>query len=306
MNYSEKYENISFTNNFAFCKVMQNEEICREVIETLLHIKVGRLEYKSFEKDLKLEIDKRGIRLDVYIADSDRVFDLEMQTTDKKNLGCRMRYYQSLIDAELLDKGANFNDLKESNIIFFCTFDPFRKGLPQYTFCNSCEELPDLKLDDKCRKIAYNVNAFEKVDDEKIRKLLEFISTGKSETPLTNKICKELKRVQGNEEWRAEYMTWEMLKQDTYDSGFSAGEEHGIAIGEKLGEERGITIGRNEGIAIGEERGRNEGISLGITQGAYQKAVETAKNMRFRNIPIDVISECTGLSIEVIQDLADK
>ena len=278
MNYSEKYENISFTNNFAFCKVMQNEEICREVIETLLHIKVGRLEYKSFEKDLKLEIDKRGIRLDVYIADSDRVFDLEMQTTDKKNLGCRMRYYQSLIDAELLDKGANFNDLKESNIIFFCTFDPFRKGLPQYTFCNSCEELPDLKLDDKCKKIAYNVNAFEKVDDEKIRKLLEFISTGKSETTLTNKICKELKRVQGNEEWRAEYMTWEMLKQDTYDSGFSAGEE----------------------------RGRNEGISLGITQGEHKKAVEAAKNMRFRNIPIDVISECTGLSIEVIQDLADK
>ena len=93
-------------------------------------------------------------------------------------------------------------------------------------------------------------------------------------------------------------MTWEMLKQDTYDSGFSAGEEHGFS----LGRNEGITIGRNEGIAIGEERG----ISLGITQGAYQKAVETAKNMRFRNIPIDVISECTGLSIEVIQDLADK
>ena len=303
MNYSEKYENISFTNNFAFCKVMQNEEICREVIETLLHIKVGRLEYKSFEKDLKLEIDKRGIRLDVYIADSDRVFDLEMQTTDKKNLGCRMRYYQSLIDAELLDKGANFNDLKESNIIFFCTFDPFRKGLPQYTFCNSCEELPDLKLSDKCRKIAYNVNAFEKVDDEKIRKLLEFISTGKSETSLTNKICKELKRVQGNEEWRAEYMTWEMLKQDTYDSGFSAGEEHGIAIGEKLGEERGITIGRNEGIAIGEERGRNEGISLGITQGAYQKAVETAKVLKSAGVSINLIIDSTGLSIEEIEKL---
>ena len=86
-------------------------------------------------------------------------------------------------------------------------------------------------------------------------------------------------------------MTWEMLKQDTYDSGFSAGEEHGFSLG------------RNEGIAIGEERGRNEGISLGITQGAYQKAVETAKNMRFRNIPIDVIVECTGLSVEEIEKL---
>jgi predicted transposase/invertase (TIGR01784 family) len=211
----------------------------------------------------------------VYVADSDRVFDLEMQTTDKKNLGCRMRYYQSLIDAELLDKGANFNDLKESNIIFFCTFDPFRKGLPQYTFCNSCEELPDLKLSDKCRKIAYNVNAFEKVDDEKIRKLLEFISTGKSETPLTNKICKELKRVQGNEEWRAEYMTWEMLKQDTYDSGFSAGEEHGIAIG------------------------RNEGISLGITQAK----LETARNLIDLGLSQDQIALVTGLSVEEIEKL---
>ena len=67
-------------------------------------------------------------------------------------------------------------------------------------------------------------------------------------------------------------------RKEAFNDGFSAGEEHGIAIGE----ERGISLG------------------------AYQKAVETAKNMRFRNIPIDVISECTGLSIEVIQDLADK
>ena len=275
MESSEKYENISFTNNFAFCKVLQNEEICREFIETLLNIKVGKLKYKSLEKELKLEIDKRAVRLDVYVADSDRVFDLEMQTTDNKNLDCRMRYYQSMIDAELLDKGADFTELKESNIIFFCTFDPFRKGLPRYTFCNTCEELPDLKLADKCRKIAYNVNAFKKVGDEKVRKLLEFISTGKSETSLTNKISNELKRVQGNEEWRAEYMTLEMLKKDTYDSGFTAG--------------------RNEGISIG--------LSQGISQGAQQAKLETAKSMMQRNISIDIVAECTGLSPEEIEKL---
>ena len=89
-------------------------------------------------------------------------------------------------------------------------------------------------------------------------------------------------------------MTWEMLKQDTYDSGFSAGEEHGFSLG------------RNEGIAIGEERGRNEGISLGITQGAYQKAVETAKNALSMKLTLEQIASLTGLSVEVIQDLADK
>ena len=136
-----------------------------------------------------------------------------------------------------------------------------------------------MKLSDKCKKIAYNVNAFEKVDDEKIRKLLEFISTGKSETPLTNKICKELKRVQGNEEWRAEYMTWEMLKQDTYDSGFSAGEEYGFSLG------------------------RNEGISLGITQGEHKKAIETAKVLKSAGVSINLIVDSTGLSVEEIEKL---
>ena len=77
-------------------------------------------------------------------------------------------------------------------------------------------------------------------------------------------------------------MTWEMLKQDTYDSGFSAGEEHGIAIGEKLGEERGI--------------------SLGITQAK----LETAKNALSMKLTLEQIASLTGLSVEVIQDLADK
>ena len=129
------------------------------------------------------------------------------------------------------------------------------------------------------RKIAYNVNAFKKVGDKNVRKLLEFISTGKSETPLTNKISNELRRVQGNEEWRAEYMTLEMFEKETYKFGFTAGEEYG----------------RNEGIAIGEkageERGRNEA------------KLETAKSLLQRNISIDIVAECTGLSVEEIEKL---
>ena len=70
-------------------------------------------------------------------------------------------------------------------------------------------------------------------------------------------------------------MTWEMLKQDTYDSGFSAG--------------------RNDGIALGEERG--------ISLGAYQKAVETAKSMKSENMSVSLIAHFTGLSIEEIEKL---
>ena len=72
-----------------------------------------------------------------------------------------------------------------------------------------------------------------------------------------------------------------------------------IAVQRKEAFEDGIVQGRNEGIAIGEERGRSEG----ITQGAYQKAVETARNLLSKNIPQIVIAECTGLSIEEIEKL---
>ena len=74
-------------------------------------------------------------------------------------------------------------------------------------------------------------------------------------------------------------MTWEMLKQDTYDSGFSAGEEHGIAIGEE------------------------RGISLGITQGAYQRAVETAKKFLSMGLSVEQVADGTGLSVEEIEKL---
>ena len=48
---------------------------------------------------------------------------------------------------------------------------------------------------------------------------------------------------------------------------------------------------------------RKEAFEDGITQGEHKKAVETAKSMRFRNISIDVIAECTGLSVEEIEKL---
>ena len=65
----------------------------------------------------------------------------------------------------------------------------------------------------------------------------------------------------------AEYMTWEMLKQDTYDSGFSAGEERGISLG------------------------------------TYQKAVETAKKFLSMGLSVEQVADGTGLSIEEIEKL---
>ena len=63
-----------------------------------------------------------------------------------------------------------------------------------------------------------------------------------------------------------------------------------------------IAVQRKEAFNDGILQGRNEGISLG----AYQKAVETAKNALSMKLTLEQIASLTGLSVEVIQDLADK
>ena len=41
----------------------------------------------------------------------------------------------------------------------------------------------------------------------------------------------------------------------------------------------------------------------GIAQGAYEKAIETAKNMLKNNISLEIIVECTGLTVQTIKNL---
>ena len=64
-----------------------------------------------------------------------------------------------------------------------------------------------------------------------------------------------------------------------------------------------IAVQRKEAFEDGISIGRNEGISIGLSQGAHQKAVETAKNLLSIGLSQDQIASVTGLSIEEIEKL---
>ena len=53
------------------------------------------------------------------------------------------------------------------------------------------------------------------------------------------------------------------------------------------------------------EKGVSKGIQQGVSQGEYQAKIETAKNLVAKKISIDIIAECTGLSVEVINNLVN-
>ena len=53
----------------------------------------------------------------------------------------------------------------------------------------------------------------------------------------------------------------------------------------------------------GKKAGYCEGLSDGISQGEHQAKIETAKNLVAKKISVDIIADCTGLSIDEINNL---
>ena len=64
------WEEATIQNNFIFSKTMEMyPELCKQLIEMILKIKISRIEYPEREKNIEERIDSKGVRLDVYVED---------------------------------------------------------------------------------------------------------------------------------------------------------------------------------------------------------------------------------------------
>ena len=117
----KQYQELTFTDDFMFGKVLvNNPEICRRLLEVLLEIKIKKISFPERQKTIEILADGKGIRLDVYVDDENgTVYNIEMQTKIKKELPKRSRYYQGMIDMNLIERGAPYKDLKLSFIFLY-------------------------------------------------------------------------------------------------------------------------------------------------------------------------------------------
>ena len=267
-------EELTFTDDFMFGYVMRNPEICKELLERLLKIKIERLEYPELQKSISPYYEPKGVRLDVYVKDSDKVFDIEIQNGRKSNIGKRTRYYQSMIDIDNLLKGSSYTSLNESYIIFICTFDPFEKGLSHYTFKNLCLQDSEVDIKDGAIKEIFNATAYATEQDVEISAFLKYIDSKEATDDFTDKINHIVELAKINEKFKGDYLAMNIRETDIYEEG------------------------RNDGIALG--------ISQGIAQGAEQAKIETARRFLNMNLSLEQVVQGTGLSLEIVEQLAKE
>ena len=131
---------LEFCDGFLFAATLEDEELCRSVLERILEIPVKAVKVHK-ESMIAINPEYRGIRMDVYADDeAGTIYDVEMQTTAEGNLPRRSRCYRGQMDVAALEPGDNVNKLPRSFVIFICTFDPFGDGLYRYTYENTCRE----------------------------------------------------------------------------------------------------------------------------------------------------------------------
>ena len=260
------FEKLTCSDNFMFAKVMEEPELCKSVLEILLGIKIGKLSYPEPEKTIQTAPDARGIRLDVHTADGKHEFDIEMQTTLYKDLRKRSRYYQSLMDVDYLLKGNTYSKLKENIVIFICLDDLFKKGLPVYTFENTCRENNSVKLEDRTLKVFYNCSKWMDIGSKEQAEFLKFLLTDNAESTLCKKLKEREKRIKMTARAYKEYMDYCEITQGYYNTG------------------------KEDGIAIGEERAK----------------LEAARNLINLGVSLDIIAQAQALPLETVQQLAEE
>ena len=227
---AKNYEELRLSDDFMFGKVMEDSGLCREVLECLLGKPVGELEEIEPQREFRYAMDGKPIRLDIYTRAGEAVYDAEMQNLNHRrpedyDLPRRSRFYQASMDTDHLKKKQSYRTLPETNILFICTFDPFGEDLPQYTFCNKCEEASDLTLRDGTTKYFFNCTCQGEEIPDDMQTLFRYIMTGKPMNELTEKLQKAVEAGLRNEKWRSEYMKELLHDDDMREEGRAEGRE---------------------------------------------------------------------------------
>ena len=265
----KKWEDLDITDDFIFSRVMRNKRLCRTLLEMILKVKIGKIKFLTSHHAIRVEPNAKGIIMDVYLKDENRVINVEMQTSNQGDLARRARYYQAAADIDITPKGSEYSDLKQNYVVFICTFDPFLQGKPIYNFQNYCITygIP-IPLEDGTEKIFLNTAAKDTTSlDRELRLFYDYIKGKVAQTAFTKELDATISQMKQEKEERNMYLTYSSRMMECRRDGYE------------------------------------EGISIGLEQGAYQNKLETARKLIARSYSPEEIADVSGLTIYQVQSL---
>ena len=227
-----KFEDLTISNDFMFKEVMKsNKGLCKRLVGSIMQQDIEDIVYIDTEKTLQPYYDSRGIRLDVILADDNHTrYNLEMQARNVISkagvalLPKRTRYYQSVIDMDMLKQGENFDQLNPLVLIFICTFDFYKEGRYVYTFKSRCLENLELELANDVTVKLVNAKGKQGQVNDLLKNFLEYVMTNKPVDDFTKDVERQVWAVKNDKKAREEYMVLQAKIREHEIIAFEAGE----------------------------------------------------------------------------------
>lgn len=234
---SKSLEELTMLDAFLFRasteKIQNAEFIARIIIERAIGRKVDKIVVESEKQLSGIDIDGRGVRLDLCILEMEheklaRVYDIEPNNYDIDKLPKRDRFYQSVLDVKLLESGQRFYELPEMVSIWILPKDPFGDNRMIYTVKNVVEENNELLYNDGVKKLFLYING-EYGGSKELKALLKYMSSTNAADAVDaelEKLHKVVDAVKHSKEVGERYMTLQDLidveKDKSYQEGIEA------------------------------------------------------------------------------------
>ena len=282
----KNFQDLTLADDFMFGEVMRRPENVKPFLEALLDIKIASINVIDKQKDLDDTYDAHGIRLDVYLEDENHTkYDVEMQRTLRRYLEKRVRYYQSGIDRRTLEAGEDYEELKDSYVIFVCTSDYFGKGLAVYEKESHVKDAPEVPFEDGSHALILNADFTKGNANREVLEFLKYIRAGYegrdydvSGSQYLKQIDYTIEDLKKRNEEEVKYMTIAMKMRDV--------------------RKEGIEEGLLAGLAKGRQEGRQEG--------QIKEQLKIVKRMYARGRSLEEISDMVGLPLEKVRQLAEQ
>ena len=112
--------------------VFQDSLECVDLVLQIILNKPNIKATKAITQDTLKNLQGRSVRLDIHAFADGKEFNIEIQRAEKGAAERRARYHSSIMDANVLLAGEDYENLPESYVIFITETDVLGDGQPMY------------------------------------------------------------------------------------------------------------------------------------------------------------------------------
>ena len=233
----EAVQSFTLLDDVFMTAVFQDSLPCVDLVLQIILNRPNLRATRVVTQDTLKNLHGHDLRFDIHAFADGQEFNIEIQRAKKGAAPRRARYHSSIMDANALSEGADYEKLPESYVIFITETDVLGKGKPLYAIRRMIEDDGDV-FDDGSHIVYVNASVMD--TETRLGKLMHDFQCAQPEKMYYDILAERAGAFKNTEEGVSSMSArWEQLLKEEYEHGREQGIEQGIEQGREQGREQG-------------------------------------------------------------------